>query len=131
MRKVRNIAEPDMGVTHVTVEVRNLSGKRKGFRGEFLVDTGAIHCMAPASKLKAAGIKPEGKASYELADSTPVEFEFGFARVLFMGSETVTQIIFGPEKCEPILGVVALENTGISVDPASQTLRRLHAIPLK
>lgn len=120
-----------MGITHVTVEVRNLTGRRKGFQGEFLVDTGAIHCMAPASKLKAAGIQSQGKASYELADSSSVELEYGFARVRFMGSETVTQIIFGPEGCEPILGVVALENTGIVVDPASQRLRRLHAIPLK
>jgi len=66
-----------------------------------------------------------------LADGKPVELQYGFARVAFMGSETVTQIIFAPDNCEPILGVVALENTGISVDPASQTLRRLHAIPLK
>src|ERR1043166_2108640 len=114
-------------VTHVTVEVRNLGGKRKGFRSKFLVDPGAIHCMAPASKLKAAGIKPQGKANYELADSTSVTFQYGFARIRFMGTETVTQIIFGPENCEPILGVVALENTGLTVDPASHTLRRLHA----
>jgi clan AA aspartic protease len=120
-----------MGVTHVTVRVKSLSGKGKGFEGEFLVDAGAIHCLAAASKLKSAGVKVEGKQAYELADGKPVELQYGFARVAFMGSETVTQIIFAPDNCEPILGVVALENTGISIDPASQTLRRLHAIPLK
>jgi predicted aspartyl protease len=95
------------------------------------VDTGAVDCMAPASKLKAAGIKPEGKAVYEMADGRPVEMSYGFARVSFVGSETVAQVIFGPEDCEPLLGVVALENTGITVDPRTRTLRRLHARPLK
>jgi hypothetical protein len=48
-----------------------------------------------------------------------------------MGSETVTQVIFGPDDCEPILGVVALENVGIGVDPATKTLKRMAAKPLK
>ncbi len=121
-----------MGLTHVTTTVRDVS-KRKGksFTGEFLVDTGAIHCLAPASDLKKAGIRVEGRGAYTPADGAQREFEFGFARVEFMGSVTVAQIIFGPEGAEPILGVVAIENTGIIVDPSSQSLRRLHAIPLK
>jgi len=36
-----------------------------------------------------------------------------------------------PTGAEPILGVVALENTGLVVDPVTKTLRRLHAKPLK
>jgi len=40
-------------------------------------------------------------------------------------------VIFAPEGAEPILGVVALENVGIVVDPVSQRLKRLHASPLK
>lgn len=48
-----------------------------------------------------------------------------------MGFETVAQIIFGPEKTEPILGVVALENVGIAVDPVSRELKRMTAKSLK
>jgi clan AA aspartic protease len=120
-----------MGVTHVTTRIRSLAGRGKAYQADFLVDTGAVDCMAPASKLTAAGIKREGKAVYELADGRPVEMEYGFARVSFVGAETVAQVIFGPEGSEPILGVVALENTGIVVDPRTRTLRRLHAKPLK
>src|SRR5882724_5000475 len=120
-----------MGVTIVTAKIRSLSGKRRPYQAQFLVDTGAIDCMAPASRLKAAGVKREGKAVYEMADGRPVEMDYGFARVSFVGAETVAQVIFGPEDCEPILGVVALENTGITVDPVTRTLRRLHAKPLK
>src|SRR5438132_7932785 len=120
-----------MGVTHVTAQIKNLSGRGRAYRAEFLVDTGAIDCLAPASKLKAAGVKREGKAVYEMADGRSVEMNYGFARVSFVGAETVAQVIFGPEDCEPLLGVVALENTGITVDPTTCTLRRLHAKPLK
>jgi hypothetical protein len=48
-----------------------------------------------------------------------------------LGEETVAQIIFGPHDAEPILGVVALENTGVVVDPVTKTIKRLHAKPLK
>jgi predicted aspartyl protease len=82
-------------------------------------------------KLLAAGVVPEGKNVYELANGQPIEYEYGFARVAFFGGETVAQVIFGPAGAEPILGVVALENAGVVVDPVSRTLRRLHAKPLK
>jgi hypothetical protein len=61
----------------------------------------------------------------------PVEMNYGFARVSFVGSETVAQLLFGPEDREPPLGVVALGNTGITVDPRSRMLRRVHAKALK
>lgn len=40
-----------------------------------------------------------------------------------MGSETVSQIIFGPEDAESILEVVILENIGIAVDPVTRDLK--------
>ncbi len=56
--------------------------------------------MAPASRLKAAGVKPEGTAVYEMSDGRPVEMKYGFARVSFIGAETVAQVILGPEGCD-------------------------------
>lgn len=112
-----------MGLTHVTVALSNLRADGSAFEGEFLVDTGAIDCLVPAKAL-AAGIAVEGKDVYELVNGTIVEYPYGFARVSFMGAETVAQVIFGPDDCEPILGVVALENTGIGVDPATHSLNK-------
>ncbi len=120
-----------MGVTKVTATVSDLIKSKKGYEELFLVDTGAIDCMAPESELIKAGIQVEGRKVYELANGQPVEYEYGFARISFLGSETVTQIIFGPNDAEPILGVVALENTGIVVDPVSMTLKRMTASLLK
>lgn len=120
-----------MGLTYVTTSIANLAATGAAFEESFLVDTGAIDCMAPASKLHAVGIRIEGRDAYELANNALVEYPYGFARITFMGSETVTRIIFGEEDCEPILGVVALESTGIGVDPVTRTLRKMSAKPLK
>lgn len=120
-----------MGLTHVTVTVTNLVKDRPPFEGEFLVDTGAIDCMVSASALHDAGVQVEGRDVYELANGEMVEYPYGFARIGFLGNETVAQVIFGPEDCEPILGTVALENTGIGVDPVTRSLRRMAAKPLK
>ena len=122
-----------MGLTHVTTTVRRLAGRGKGFVAEFLVDTGAVDCLAPAKALRKAGIKPEGKkSSTNLANGSPVGLEYGFARIIAnVGEETVTPIIFGPEGSEPILGVLALEGLGISVDPKTRSLKRERARSLK
>ncbi len=120
-----------MGITHVTVCVSNLTKEGAPFEDEFLVDTSAIDCIAPRENLLKAGIRPERKAVYELANGETVEYELGFARIAFMGEETVAPVIFGPPDTEPILGAVALESVGVMVDPITQTLRRLPAKPLK
>ena len=120
-----------MGLTHVTTTIRSLARRGKGYTAEFLVDTGAVDCLAPGSALRKAGIKAEGKKVYELAVGSPVELEYGFARVWLLGEETVAPIIFGPNDAEPLLGVLALEGLGISVDPKTHSLKRERARSLK
>src|SRR5438876_10025747 len=60
-----------------------------------------------------------------------IQYTFGLAQIEFMSEITAGRVIFRPDGTEPILGVTALESVGITVDPATQTLRRLPAIPLK
>lgn len=120
-----------MGAIHVTVSLRASQKSSKKYEAIFLVDTGTTDSMAPASKLKQAGIRRSGRMSYELADGTTVEYDFGLAVIEFMGELTAGRIIFGPDDCEPLLGVTALESVGITVDPTNRQLKRLPAIPLK
>ncbi len=120
-----------MGFIHVAVTLRSSPSSRKKYQAKFLVDTGAMDCLAPVSMLKKAGFKRAGRMAYELADGTITEFDFGLAVIEFMGEITAGRVIFGPEDCEPLLGVTALESVGIVVDPASQRLKRLPAVPLK
>ena len=118
-------------MTHVAAQIWDLARAGSPFEAEFLVDTGSLHCLAPASRLREAGVTPEGRQTYDLPNGEPIEYDYGFARVSFLGDETVTHVIFGPEDAAPLLGAVALENTGMVVDPANQTLKRLPAMPLK
>ena len=119
-----------MGLTHVEVKIGNF-GSNNLYDADFLVDTGAMDSMAPASELRRVGIKPVGKREYELASGERQEYEYGLAKLWFMNELIATNIIFGPENTEPILGVIALEEAGYIVDPKNQTLRKLEARPLK
>ena len=116
---------------YVTVSMRVPGAEFAQYEALFLVDTGATDSMAPASRLIEAGIRPVGTKRYELADGTRLEYQFGLAQIEFMGEVTAGRVIFGPDGVEPILGVTALESVGVILDPASETLRRLPAIPLK
>ena len=120
-----------MGLVHVTVSLRPMSESQEKYEALFLVDTGATDSMAPASGLHSAGIQPAGRTTYELANGSTGEYDYGLAVIEFMGEITAGRIIFGPDDAEPLLGVTALESVGITVDPASQKLKRLPAVPLK
>ena len=120
-----------MGLIHVTVRLKPSEKSRKKYEESFLVDTGSTDSMAPTAALKKAGFKPRGKMSYELADGSIVEYPFGSAEIEFMGALTFGRVIFGPDGCEPLLGVTALESAGVTIDPANQRLKRLPAVPLK
>jgi len=120
-----------VGTTHTTVTLRSFTNGREGFTGEFLVDTGAIDCLAPADVLERIGIERIGKESYELADGRSVEFEFGLAQIEVMGKITAGRVVFGPSGVEPILGVVAIESAVLKVNPVTQELERLPASLLK
>ena len=120
-----------MGLTHVTVALRDLGAPDGTYEADFLVDTGATDSLAPAAELRKIGVQPVGTTVYELADGTIQEYPFGLVEIAFMGEITAGRVIFGPDNAAPLLGVTALESVGITVDPANRTLKRLPAIPLK
>ena len=87
--------------------------------------------MAPGKKLEEIGIEVEGRKTYELASGESVEYNYGVARISFLGTETVTHIIFGPDDIEPILGVLALEGANMIIDPVTNEIIKLKAVSLK
>src|SRR5437899_1150622 len=120
-----------MGLTRVTVKLRSLSSPNGAYEAEFLVDRGATDSLVPASELNRIGVQPVGRTAYELANGTVEEYPFGLVEIAFMDEITAGRVIFGPDNAEPILGLTALESVGITFDPATRTLKRLPAIPLK
>jgi clan AA aspartic protease len=122
---------PPTAAPHLKVAVSNPGNPQRRWEGLFLVDAGAIDCMAQATHLRAIGNEPRGKRTYELADGTEIIMDIGVASVEFMGEVVGVTIIFGQDDVEPILGVTALESVGIEVDPQNQRLKRLPAVRLK
>ncbi len=120
-----------MGVTQVTVAIRNPGDPEKAWEGLFLVDTESTDCLVPAQHLRGIGLQPRGRRSYELADGSEVVLDVTVAEVEFMGETVGATVIFGKDDAEPILGVTALESVGIEVDPRTQRLKRLPAVRLK
>ena len=57
-----------MGIMHVPVTIKAPNRRRTGYKALFLVDTGAIDSVVPASALLKAGIQPVARQTYELAD---------------------------------------------------------------
>ena len=120
-----------MGVSHVTVTIRNPAEPDRTWEGLFLVDTGATDCLVPRQHLEAIGLKPKGQRTYELANGAELKLDITVGRIEFMGEIVGGTIIFGEADAEPLLGVTALESVGIEVDPSNQQLKRLPAVRLK
>jgi len=120
-----------MGVTHVTVMIRNPAMPEKFFEGLFLVDTEAVDSLVPKKHLDEIGLKPKSQRIYELADGSEVKMDITTADIEFMGDIVGGTIIFGADNAEPILGVTALESVGIEIDPRNQRLKRMPSTRLK
>ncbi|MGZ8845996.1 MAG: aspartyl protease family protein [Pyrinomonadaceae bacterium] len=120
-----------MGLTHVTVRLRNLAVENGGYEADFLVDTGATDSLAPGAALRRIGIQPVGKTVYELANGSVEEYAYGLVEISSWARSPPAESSFGPDNAEPLLGVTALESVGITKDPASRTPKRLPAISLK
>lgn len=120
-----------MGLIYTDVSVQSLHGNASSIDSPFLVDTGAVDCLMSAARLREVGIEPESTDVYELADGRVLELPVGWARLQFMGTVAIAKVVFGPEGAEPILGVIALETAGVTLDPLTNTLKRLAKRSLK
>ena len=86
-----------MGLTRVTVTIRNPAERDRAWEGLFLVDTGATDCLVPRNHLEAIGLVAERQRSYELADGRPLKLDITGGIVEFMGDMTWSTIVMGPE----------------------------------
>jgi len=70
-----------MGLTHVSVTIKN---PKTGdyFQSRFLVDTGAMDSLVPASELTKIGIEPVAKRTYKLADATSSNSTLDWSRLV-------------------------------------------------
>jgi clan AA aspartic protease len=87
-----------------------------------LVDTGATNTVIPGGLLRRLGVEPHRTSVFELADGRQLELEIGRAWVRVDGQREYTQVVFGPEGSEPVLGAITLEEMNLAVDPVARKL---------
>src|SRR5688572_24470755 len=111
-----------MGLTTVPVIVRPSRKSRRRQEVIFLVDSGAIYSLVPATVLRELGLRPYRVVEFSLADGSRMSREVGDAFFEIEGNAGPAPVIFGEEGDEPLLGATTLESLGLVLDPFKRRL---------
>lgn len=111
-----------MGVTEVSLKIKNPQRPSKVFEGNFLVDSGATYTVVPATELKKLGIKPQREETFSLADGRLIKRKVGSAMYEYEGVEAAAPILFGEKDDDMLLGAFTLEALGLTLDPLKRKL---------
>jgi clan AA aspartic protease len=111
-----------MGATIKLFMVKESRTSSKKIDVEFLIDSGAIYSLVPASQLKILGIKPYKTLDFILADGSKMTRKVGDAYFEYNGEGGAAPVIFGEKGDEPLLGVTTLESLGLILNPFKREL---------
>ena len=114
-----------MGLTYLQVEVADPATPEDSEPVEFLVDSGAVHSVVPASILDRLGVKPLDEQEFRLADGTKVVRRKGGAVFRYGGRGGVADVIFGEGGDSNLMGATTLGSLGLVLDPLRRELRPL------
>jgi predicted aspartyl protease len=117
-----------MGLTHLYARIANSAQPRRAARVRFLVDSGAVYSLAPASILCRLGIRPHSSRTFLLADGTEITRSTGDAIFKLDDHRAASPVIFGEEDDAALLGTVSLKSLGFVLDPLKRVLRPLPTV---
>lgn len=113
-----------MAITYLDIIVKNPLKQTKSIIGHFLIDSGAVYSVMPASVLKKLQIKPTDTQKFSLANGEVIEKKVGNALFAYGGKIRSSPVVFG-EKDIYLLGAVTLESLGVILDPINRELKPL------
>ena len=114
-----------MGLTYLEVQVAGPATPEDSEPVEFLVDSGAVHSVVPASILERLGIEPLDEQVFRLADGTKVVRRKGGAVFRYGERVGVADVIFGEGGDSNLMGATTLESLGLVLDPLRRELKPL------
>ena len=104
-----------MGLTNQRLIVRENRRARRRANVDFLIDSGAVYSLVPATTLRKLGVQPHRTVVFPLADGRTITRRVGDAYFEFQGA--AAPVIFGEPGDEPLLGETTLESLGLVLDP--------------
>ena len=126
-----------MGHTSVNLEIGRLDASNGQARFspvaslDALVDTGATYTCIPASLLERAQVKalppPISPVRLSLAAGSVIERECAYVWMRILDTVIQTRVVIGKEGEPALLGVLALEDANLLVDPVSRRLLKRQA----
>ncbi len=111
-----------MGEVRIAIVIENAQTGARSDEIAAFADTGATLTVVPGEILEALGIRKIRRVSLVLADGRRVERDVGDASVATNGESTLCRIVFGSGGDATVLGVTALEQLGLAVDPVQRCL---------
>jgi clan AA aspartic protease len=89
---------------------------------EFLVDSGALFSVVPASILDRLAVARKHRQEFTLADGSHVAYDVGEANFAVGDLDATSKVVFAPEGVTPLLGVVTLESLTLMLNPVTREL---------
>jgi clan AA aspartic protease len=117
-----------MGLTFLELEVANPARPDVAKKLRFLIDSGAIYSVVPASVLDRLGIDPIAEQEFRLANGTKIRRRRGIAFFRLGDRVGGSDVIFGEAGDSVLLGALTLESLGFVLDPIRRTLEPLPMI---
>ena len=85
-----------------------------------LVDTGSLLTIVPRDRAEQLGLPVLGHREFEQVDRSLVSYEISHVDITVQGYTAGVTCAFGDEVAEPILGITALEQLMLAVDPVNE-----------
>ena len=114
-----------MGTTSVQVRLTNVTDHDRQVDVDMIVDSGAIYSVVPTPILRGIGVASDGPETFQLADGRSIRRDVGHALFEILGRRRPSTVIFGKRGDVCLLGMVALEELGLMLDPLKRRLRAL------
>ncbi len=117
-----------MGPILARVKVSNPREPSRLLELELLVDTGATYTWLKRSRLEALGLSPTSRRRFRTVRGELIERDVGEAIIECLGERATCMVVFAEEDDQEVLGITALENLGLEVDPVARRLKKAEAL---
>jgi hypothetical protein len=114
-----------------SVTIADFESQNGTYHGDFRVDRRAADVLVATPELNKIGVKSIGETTYRSSDGLIETVSFGLARIVVEEETTAGRVIFGPDNAESIVPLWVIESLGFTVDPVSNSLKRVLPIPSK